>query len=114
MREEASDLIVPAAVLAEGLLTGHVGHDFHVRRLLELTRVADVDVELGYAAGALRQKAIRVGYDPPPSGVDAVVVAEADDLASGDDVRIITSDGHDMTLLASLAIHAGRLTVGVL
>jgi hypothetical protein len=50
---------------------------------------------------------------PPPSGVDAIVAAEADDLASGDDVRIITSDGDDMQLLASLAAHAGRLTVVV-
>lgn len=100
-------------MLAEGVLTGHVGHEYHVRRLLDLARVADVDEELGYAAGALRQDAISAGFDPPPSGVDAVVAAEADDLASGDDVHIITSDGEDMELLASLAAHAGRLTVVV-
>lgn len=111
--ENVSDLVVPAAVLAEGVLTGHVGHDHHVRRLLELAHVADVDEELGYSAGALRRAAIRAGVDPPPSGVDAVVAAEADDLATGDDVQIITSDGDDMELLASLAEHAGRLTVVV-
>jgi hypothetical protein len=109
LRETVSDLVVPAAVLAEGVLTGHVGHDYHVRRLLDLAHVADVDEELGYAAGALRQDAIGAGFDPPPSGVDAVVAA--DDLATGDDVQIITSDGDDMELLASLAEHAGRLTV---
>ena len=100
-------------MLAEGVLTGHVGHGYHVRRLLDLAYVADVDEELGYSAGALRQAAIRAGFDPPPSGVDAVVAAEADDLANGDDVQIITSDGDDVELLASLAEHAGRLAVVV-
>jgi len=83
LREHAADLIVPAAVLAEGVLTGNVGHDYHVRRLLELTKVTDVAEELGYAAGALRQEAIRVGFVPPPSGVDAIVAAEADARAGG-------------------------------
>jgi hypothetical protein len=113
LRENASDLVVPAAVLAEGVRTGHVGHDYHVRRLLDLARVDDVDEELGYAAGVLRQAAIWAGFDPPPSGVDAIVAAEADDLASGDDVQVVTSDGEDMELLASLATHFARLTVVV-
>lgn len=78
---------------------------------MNLAYVADVDEELGYSAGALRQAAIRAGFDPPPSGVDAVVAAEADDLAAGDDVQIITSDGDDVESLASLVEHAGRLTV---
>jgi hypothetical protein len=111
LREEASDIVVPAAVLAEGVLTGHVGHDYHVRRLLESARVADVDEGLGYAAGALRQQAMSARFDPPPSGVDAVVATLADDLASGDDVEIITSDLDDIELLASLAPHADRLRV---
>lgn len=113
LREHASDLVVPAAVLAEGVFTGNVGHDYHVRRLLIVANVADVDEELGYTAGALRQDAIRAGFDPPPSGVDAIVAAEADDRASGDDVQIVTSDGDDVELLASLAAHAGRLTMVV-
>ncbi len=111
LREHASDLVVPAAVLAEGVLTGHVGHDYHVRRLLSLVLIADVHESIGYAAGALRQDAIRAGIDPPPSAVDAIVAAEADDLAAADDVQIVTTDGDDMELLASLAAHAGRLTV---
>ncbi len=40
LRSEAEDIVVPAGVLAEGLLTGHPHRDFHVRRLLELTRIA--------------------------------------------------------------------------
>jgi predicted nucleic acid-binding protein len=104
---------VPAATLAEGVLTGNVGHDYHVRRLLAMANVTDVDEELGYAAGKLRQDAIHAGLDPPPSGVDAIVAAEADDLASADDIQIITSDGDDLELLASLASHAARLTIVV-
>ncbi|HUP68410.1 MAG TPA: hypothetical protein VM142_01220 [Acidimicrobiales bacterium] len=100
-------------MLAEGVLTGNVGHDFHVRRLLTLANVADVDEEIGYAAGVLRQEAVRAGFDPPPSGVDAIVAAEADDRAGADDVQIITSDGDDFELLASLVTHAGRLSVVV-
>lgn len=111
LREHAADLIVPAAVLAEGVLTGNVGHDYHVRRLLELSDVTDVAEELGYAAGALRQEAIRAGFDPPPSGVDAIVAAEADARAGGDDVQIITSDGGDFELLASLGTNAARLSL---
>lgn len=111
LREQAADLIVPAAVLAEGVLTGNVGHDYHVRRLLEVADVTDVAEELGYAAGALRQEAIRAGFDPPPSGVDAIVAAEADVRAGGDDVQIITSDGDDFELLASLGTNAARLSL---
>jgi hypothetical protein len=59
----------------------------------------------------LRQDAIRAGLDPPPSGVDAIVAAEANGLALTDDVQIITSDSDDSELLASLATHAERLTV---
>jgi predicted nucleic acid-binding protein len=113
LRAHAADLIVPSAVLAEGVLTGHVGHDYHVRRLLELANVADVDEELGHAAGALRQEAIRSGFAPPPSGVDAIVAAEADARGGGEDVQIITSDGGDFELLSSLVVHADRLAVVV-
>lgn len=61
----------------------------------------------------LRQDAVHAGFDRPPSGVDAIVAAEADDRAGGDDVQIITSDGDDFGLLASLVTHAGRLAVVV-
>lgn len=49
----------------------------------------------------------------PAAGVDAIVTADGDDLASGDDLQIVTSDGDDLELLASLATHAGRLAVVV-
>lgn len=111
LRERADDLVVPAAVLAEGVLTGHPGHDYHVRRLLASVQIADVDEGRGHAAGALRQGAIRAGFDPPPSGVAAIVTAEADARAVADEVRIVTSDGGDIQLLSSLATNASRLTI---
>jgi len=48
---------------------------------------------------------------PAPSGVDAIVAAEADARAMNDDVQIITSDDDDLEMLASLATNAARLTV---
>lgn len=111
LREQATDLVLPAAVLAEGVLTGNVGHDYHVRRLLDVVNITDVDGATGHAAGALRQEAIRAGLDPTPSGVDAIVAAEADARATRDDVRIITSDGADFELLSSLGTNAVRLSV---
>jgi len=111
LREEARDLVVPAAVLAEGLLTGNVGHDYHVRRLLDVVNIVDVEVPIGHAAGALRQAAIRGGLDPAPTGVDAIIAAEADERAAGEDVRIVTSDGDDFEVLASLATNAARLSL---
>jgi predicted nucleic acid-binding protein len=113
LRARATDFVVPAAVLAEGALSGRQGHDFHIRRLLELVDVADVDEALGYAAGHLRQGAVHGGVDPAPSAVDAIVVAVADVHAGYDDVEIITSDGADIELLASLAEQAARVAVTV-
>lgn len=111
LREEAVDFILPAAVLAEGLLTGHVGHDYHVRRLLDAVDIVAVDAAIGYVAGALRQDVIRAGVEPPPSGVDAIVAAEADARAAHKDVRIVTSDVADIELLATVAKNIDRLTV---
>ncbi len=111
LRERADDLMMPAAVLAESVLTGHPGHDFHVRRLLELLDITDVDPPMGHAAGALRRAAIASGGEPPPSGVDTLVCAEADARTANDDVLILTSDGGDFELLGSLAAHADRLGV---
>lgn len=66
LREEAVDFVLPAYVLAEGQLTGHVGHDYHVRRLRDAVEVVAVDAATGYAAGALRQDVIRAGVEPAP------------------------------------------------
>jgi hypothetical protein len=114
LRERVHDLVLPAAVLAESVLTGHPGHDFHVQRLLELLDITDVDLSMGHAAGALRRTAIAGGEDPPPSGIDALVAASADAQAANDDVLILTSDGDDFELLGSLATHADRLSVLVI
>jgi hypothetical protein len=111
LREHADDIVLPAAVLAEGVLTGRVGHDHHVRQLLALVDVAATTETIGYSAGSLRQGAIAAGMQPAPSGVDAVVAAEADARAANDDVQIITSDDDDLELLASLATNAERLSV---
>lgn len=111
LRERAGDLVLPAAVLAEGVLYGHPGHDYHVRRLLDVVKTADVDAPTGHAAGALRRAAMAAGTKPPPSGVDAVVAAVADDRAANDDVLVVTSDGGDFRLLASLATNAAHLSV---
>lgn len=111
LREEAEDIVVPAAVLAEGLFTGHVGHDHHVRQLLTIVGIAATIDTAGYSAGVLRQGAISAGLQPPPSGVDAIVAAEADSRAANDDVQIITSDDDDLEMLASLATNAARLSV---
>jgi predicted nucleic acid-binding protein len=111
LRERADDLVMPAAVLAESVLTGHPVHDFHVQRLLELLEITDVDVAMGHAAGALRRAAIAGGQHPPPSGVDTLVAATGDARAADDDVLIVTSDGGDFELLGSLATRADRLAV---
>lgn len=111
LREQADDIVLPAAVLAEGLFSGHVGHDRHVRQLLRDVHVAPTTESTGYAAGSMRQAAIRAAVAPPPSGVDAVVVAEADARATSEDVQIVTTDDDDVELLASLATNAGRLSV---
>lgn len=111
LRDTAVDLVLPAAVLAESVLSGHSGHDYHVRRLLDLVNVADVDASTGHAAGALRRAAMGAGMKPPPSGVDTVVAAAADARAAHDDVVIVTSDEGDFQMLGSLATNAARLSV---
>lgn len=109
VQEHVADLVVPAGVLAEGLLTGHVGRDYHVRELLKEASVWNVDEFVGHLAGRLRVGAIDDGVDPPPSGVDAIVAAVAD--LAGDDVQMITSDPDDMRALLAHADHAGRVTL---
>lgn len=111
LRQRVQDLSLPSSVLAEGLLSGHPGRDYHVRRLLEVVDIADVDEELGYAAGLLRRRAMRAGADPAPSGVDATVVAFADRRAANDEVLIVTSDPEDIEALAIFTNHPQRLSI---
>jgi predicted nucleic acid-binding protein len=113
LRHRAEDLVLPAAALAESVLTGHTGRDFNVRRLLDVVNIADVDASTGHAAGALRRAAMGAGMNPPPSGVDSVVAAAADAHSAHDDVVIVTSDydDADFQMLGSLATNAARLSV---
>lgn len=111
MRERVADITMPAAVLAEGVLSGHPGRDYHVRRLLDIIDTAPVDENLGMAAGILRSEARRDGADPPPSGVEAIVVAYADTRATNSDVTIVTSDPADITALAAHTQNGPRLAV---
>jgi len=102
---------MPAAVLAEGVLTGHPGRDYHTQRLLTFVDTQPVDEDLGHSAGKLRVMARRSGANPLPSGVDAMVVAFADSRAANNDVVIITSDPDDLRALATHADHTRRIHV---
>lgn len=108
LRELCDDLVMPAAVLAEGILPGGKP-DYHVRRLLAVVQIRPVDEFLGFAAGVLRRAAVRGGSRRKPSGVDAIVAAAAD--AAGDEVILITSDEADMSALLSIAINASRISL---
>lgn len=111
LRQRADDMVIPAAVLAEGLLAGHPGRDYHVRRFLDTLAVAHVGRELGMAAGALRTKAIGYGADAPPSGVDAIVAAVADSRAANEAVEVVTSDDQDIASLVTLGDHSARVSI---
>ncbi|MCU1355785.1 MAG: hypothetical protein JWM89_1203 [Acidimicrobiales bacterium] len=102
---------VPAAVLAEGLLTGHPGRDHHVRRLLRSIAVIDIDEFLGLAAGRMRHRVATSGSKADPSGVDALVAAVADQRASVDDVIVITDDAVDLQALLAGATHTERVSI---
>lgn len=111
LRERTDDLVVPAAVLAEGGFSGHVGHDYHVRRLLTSVSVVDIDQVLGMAAGNLRSEVMGTEFDPPPSGVDVLVAAVADQRAAADQVEIITSDQHDLAWLAACGANSNNVSI---
>lgn len=78
---------------------------------MTLVEIAPVTASLGERAGALRRLAIRLGSDPPPSGVDAIVAALAEDLAARGRVRILTTDPDDLGVLAGLTQRPTELEV---
>jgi hypothetical protein len=51
------------------------------------------------------------GLKPPPSGVDTIVAAVADERAAHDEVLIVTSDDGDFQMLGSVATNAARLSI---
>lgn len=113
LRERVEDLVLPASVLAEGVLTGHPARDYHVQRLLSFVDIASVDEHLGRTAGELRVMTQRLSKRkrPGPSGVDATVAALADARAVNDDVVIVTSDPDDLRALAAHADHRHRIQI---
>lgn len=111
LRQQAHDIVVPAVVLAESVLTGHAGHDHHVRRLLAVVDITDVDEPTGLAAGSLRRAGMEAGMDPPPSGVDTVVAAAGAARAAHDEVVIVTTDRGDFEMLGALTTNAVELAV---
>ena len=111
LRQQVDGLVIPAAVLAEGVRSGHPGRDHHVRRLLQLVTVADLGEQLGHDAGALRSAVIADGASPPPSGVDATVAATAVARAATGQVVVVTGDVDDLHRLLEHGRHAARVSL---
>lgn len=85
--------LVPSVVLAEAL-TGDHRRDFHENRLLRACDIRPIDEDLARGAARLR-RAVRGAR--PPSAVDAIVVALADDAGGA---TVLTSDPVDLRALA--------------
>jgi hypothetical protein len=96
--------IVPCVVLAEAL-TGDHRRDYHEDRLLRACELRLVDELLARAAAALRS---RVSARRPPSAVDAIVVAMADDAGGA---TILSSDPGDLRALAAHTTHEVTITL---
>lgn len=96
---------VPSVVLAESL-TGDHRRDFHENRLLRLCFVDEVNEDLARLAGGLRTAA---GGAPPPSAVDAIVVALAERIGGA---SVLTSDPRDLRALAHHTVNRVRIVTG--
>lgn len=89
---------IPAAVLAEALC-GNPKFDVTTHQTLRRINAIDIDVACGKLAGRLRGSVQRSPSMAEPSGVDALVVAFAN---NADSISVIfTSDMADMQALAS-------------
>lgn len=88
--------VVPSVVIAEAL-TGDHRRDYHENRLLRTCDVRSVNEVVARGAAALRT---RVGGRRPPSAVDAIVVAMADDVGGA---TVLSSDPGDLRALAGHA-----------
>jgi len=89
---------IPAAVLAEAL-SGNPRYDVTTHQTLRHIEAADVDVACGKLAGRLRGSVHRSASKAEPSGIDALVVAFANNSDSHS--VIFTSDVADLRALAS-------------
>jgi len=85
--------IVPSVVLTEAL-TGDHRRDYDENRLLRTCDIRPVDELLARSAARLRAKTTT---RHPPSAVDAVVVATADDAGGA---TVLSSDPRDLRALA--------------
>lgn len=85
--------IIPSVVLTEAL-TGDHRRDYHENRLLRTCDVRPVGELVARAAAALRTRA---GGRRPPSAVDAIVVAMADDAGGA---TVLSSDPGDLRAMA--------------
>lgn len=94
--------LVPSVVLTEAI-TGDHRRDFHENRLLRTCDIRSVSEVLAREAAALRTA---VSPAHPPSSVDAVVVALADQVGGA---TVLTSDLADLRALAIHAIHDVRI-----
>jgi predicted nucleic acid-binding protein len=90
--------VVPCVVLTEAL-TGDHRRDHHENRLLRACDVRPVDELVARTGAALRSE---VTGRRTPSGVDAIVVAVADDAGGA---TILSSDPGDLRALARHASH---------
>ncbi len=97
--------LVPSAVLTEAL-TGDHRRDFHENRLLRTCDIRSIDEWLSRKGAALRTV---VGAARPPSAVDAVVVALADDVGGA---TVLTSDVRDLRALAGHTVNEVRIGGG--
>jgi predicted nucleic acid-binding protein len=84
--------IVPSVVLTEAL-TADQRRDYHENRLLRTCEVRPVDELVARSAAALRTQ---VRGRRPPSAVDAIVVATADDAGGA---TVLSSDPGDLRAL---------------
>jgi predicted nucleic acid-binding protein len=97
--------IVPSVILTEAL-TGDHRRDFHENRLLRTCDIRPADEELARKGARLRTA---VGGARVPSGVDAIVVALADNVGGA---TVLTSDPRDLRALARHTTNEVRIRAG--
>jgi predicted nucleic acid-binding protein len=96
--------IVPSVILTEALTSDH-RRDFHENRLLQTCDIRPINEYLARKGATLRTA---VGAARPPSAVDAIVVALADEVGGA---TVLTSDPRDLRALARHT--ANEVKIGV-
>jgi len=96
LANHGGEIVVPAAVLSE-CITGDVGRDAEVNRILGALSIMPTGEPTGRLAGALRFRA------KTDDGIDAIVAAEA--AVAQVTTVLLTSDPKDLARLLSSAKH---------